>query len=142
MTLTRRTLLVNSGGAAVLALLPLAAWPAAPSLRAYRPQPCQINAAAAARFQAGQTLLVDSAAQSFTGDGLYLYPAWGSPRPYWVSAGGADCLQFRDPATGTLLWEQNAAADSHFAAAVVAELAAGASLPVAVPALQVPRLPV
>lgn len=156
MTLTRRTLLVGSSRAAVLALVPAAAIPVASSLRTYRLQDSPQSASqvavsqvvsqvksttAAARFQAGQTLIVDSATQSFTGDGLYLYPAWGSPRPYWVTAGRTGSLQFHDPISGMLFWEQNSVAGSHFAAAVVAELAADTNLPVPVPALQVPRLP-
>ena len=57
----------------------------------------------------GDWLAVDAGARAFGGDGLYLYPAWGTPRPYLVrvaaGAGGrARQHEFCNPATGAVLW--------------------------------------
>jgi hypothetical protein len=57
---------------------------------------------------AGDWLAVDVAVAGWQGDGLYLYPAWGSPRPYFVRGGrlaaSEAALEFCDPASGQVLW--------------------------------------
>lgn len=57
----------------------------------------------------GDWLAVEAAAHEFSGDGLYLYPAWGMPKPYLVRAvaaspGHATHHEFCNPATGRVLW--------------------------------------
>lgn len=57
----------------------------------------------------GDWLAVEADAQSFSGDGLYLYPAWGNPKPYLVRAvpalpGQAAHHEFSNPASGRVLW--------------------------------------
>lgn len=57
----------------------------------------------------GDWLAVEAGAQDFTGDGLYLYPAWGTPRPYLVraiaaSSGQPQHHEFCSPASGRVLW--------------------------------------
>lgn len=57
----------------------------------------------------GDWLAVAADAPDFDGDGLYLYPAWGEPRPYFVRAvaaapGRPAQHEFCNPATGRVLW--------------------------------------
>jgi hypothetical protein len=57
----------------------------------------------------GDWLAVEADARAFSGDGLYLYPAWGSPKPYLVRAVAASSglsvhHEFCNPATGRVLW--------------------------------------
>lgn len=51
----------------------------------------------------------DTTSCRYDGPGLYLYPGWGSPRPYLIRpvAGSADTVEFRDPASWALLWTQS-----------------------------------
>lgn len=89
MTLSRRSILQATAGAPALALL--------------------VPASTAADTAAG--------AVDFAGAGLYLYPAWGEPRPYLVIAAGPGqtSLEFRDPATARLLWTQSLSLTGGFA---------------------------
>ena len=46
--------------------------------------------------------------QAYDGPGVYLYPNWGEPRPYLLSpAPDGQSLEFRDPASQTVLWTQS-----------------------------------
>jgi hypothetical protein len=55
----------------------------------------------------GDWLATDAGITVFDGEGLYLYPAWGQPRPYLVRSAGPDAaclLEFCNPGTGQVLW--------------------------------------
>ncbi len=71
------------------------------------------------RFTAGDLLLVDTRQTRYAGEGIYLYPNWGAPRPYAVSlvgtAGARQMLEFRNPGNEQLLWTQSPALDDQFA---------------------------
>ena len=61
------------------------------------------------------------APQAYSGPGYYLYPAWGTPALYHVSAvshasTGTTALAFRDPVGGELLWVQSLPGAADFAA--------------------------
>ena len=69
-------------------------------------------------FAAGDLLLTDTRETHYSGDGVYLYPHWGQPRPYQISLivdSGAQLLEFRNPGSQQLLWTQSFALDSQFA---------------------------
>jgi len=51
-------------------------------------------------------MLVDSNLTHFSGEGIYLYPAWGAPSPYLVRKADATSLAFCHPASGAELWRQ------------------------------------
>jgi hypothetical protein len=96
----------------------------------------------------GTWILADTAASTWSGPGLYLYPHWGQPRAYQVTrAPGPDSsqyptLEFRDTASGKLLWTVTQASAARFAGKICA---LGCELPVLVhlqlEMLEVPRLP-
>jgi hypothetical protein len=131
MSIDRRRLLQYTSAGCVLAALPAIA-SAGTSLRAFEVQ----DAVALPRFNAGDLVVADTSVSRFAGAGLYLYPSWGQPRLYEVQ-GTADWLEFRNPASGALLWTQSASFNSDFAGRVL-DRADVAGLP----ALAVPRLPV
>lgn len=96
----------------------------------------------------GDWLAVEADAQTFSGDGLYLYPAWGAPKPYLVRAvpalhGQTLHHEFCNPATGHVLWSD--AGTPRFAGRVHGRLPAqiGAWLGhmPQLPLLDLPRLP-
>jgi len=104
----------------------------------------------------GDGLLVDIGNNDFTGDDLYLYPAWGQPRPYQVkmeSGKGTNYLGFYHPATRQLLWKQTIAdslsdglrdglRDSHqFAGRVLSLLGKPELANINIPVLTVPLFP-
>lgn len=142
MRLPRRQLLHL--GSAALILAPLSGRreeaAAAGSLKLHRIS----DAAAAPVLNEGDQVLVDTAFNSFQGEGIYLYPAWGQPRAYLVRASAArpGQLEFRNPGSGALLWIQSQSLGAGFAARVEARLGASA-LPVLpeLASLTVPRLP-
>jgi hypothetical protein len=76
------------------------------------------------RFAAGDLLLADTRHTRFAGDGIYLYPNWGAPRPYAVSmvatTGASQMLEFRNPGNHQPLWTQSLALDDQFAGKLVA----------------------
>ena len=96
----------------------------------------------------GTWILADTAATTWSGPDLYLYPHWGQPRAYRITrAPGLDSsntpsLEFRDPASGTLLWTVTQTPDTRFAGKICA---LGCELPVLahmqLEALEVPLLP-
>jgi hypothetical protein len=96
----------------------------------------------------GDWLAVEAGAQGFSGDGLYLYPAWGEPRAYFVRAVSSGQSQpqrheFCDPASGKVLWSDTA--DPAFAGRVCGRLPAQLGswlghMPQLTP-LSLPRLP-
>jgi hypothetical protein len=135
MTIRRRQVLQYTGASCLLAALrPLQAGTTS-TLRVAEVR----DGAALPKFAPGQVLLADTACNSFTGTDIYLYPAWGSPRPYLVSARGA-LLEFRNPGTGALLWVQSAGLDAAFAGKVLDVADSQAALAV-LPLLALPALP-
>jgi hypothetical protein len=70
-------------------------------------------------FAAGDLLLTDTRETRYSGEGIYLYPHWGEPRPYQVSLaaghGRSQMLEFRNPGSQQLLWTQSLALDGRFA---------------------------
>jgi hypothetical protein len=74
-------------------------------------------------FSAGDLLVADARQTRYMGEGIYLYPHWGAPRPYLVSlvadAGKGKMLEFRNPGDQNLLWSQSPALDGQFAGKVV-----------------------
>lgn len=67
---------------------------------------------------AGDLLLLESSVQAFTGEGLYLYPAWGQPQVYAVKRNTAGDLEFRCPGEQRLAWTAAAALSQAFAGRV------------------------
>ncbi|MEY4641619.1 MAG: hypothetical protein RLZZ227_1613 [Pseudomonadota bacterium] len=133
MNFARRQLLQYAGAAGFLSVAPELAQ-GGDNLHAFEVQ----DLVASPRFALGDVLLVDVAVRRFTTAGIYLYPAWGRPRPYEVRPRG-NMLEFRNPASGLLLWTQSAQLDSVFAGLVLDKsivLPAGSC-----PALCVPSLP-
>lgn len=134
MNVSRRSLLQYTGAGCALALL-APALEGAGTLRVYEVR----DAVAAPRFVPGARVIADASMTVFSGDGLYLYPAWGEPRLYAVHAAGAH-LEFRNPGSGQLLWTQSAGFEGSFAARIVdIEVATAAAR--AFPAFAVPGLP-
>jgi hypothetical protein len=134
MSISRRSLLQYTGVSCALALLaPVVN--GAPTWRLYEVR----DNVAQPRFRPGARVVADAAIDSFTGDGLYLYPAWGQPRLYSVQATGG-LLEFRNPGSGQLLWRQSAGFDARFAGKIV-DSVASAELAATFPALAVPALP-
>jgi hypothetical protein len=96
----------------------------------------------------GTWILADTAASTWSGPGLYLYPHWGQPRAYQVTqAPGPDSrtsptLEFRDAVSETLLWTVTQAPEIRFAGKICA---LGCESPVLaylqLEALKVPLLP-
>ncbi|MGV3593551.1 MAG: hypothetical protein ACO1PZ_17845 [Gammaproteobacteria bacterium] len=134
MNMSRRSLLQYTGAGCALALL-APAFAGAGTLRVYEVR----DDVAAPRFVPGVCVIADASTTTFSGDGLYLYPAWGEPRLYAVHAAGA-YLEFRNPGSGQLLWTQSAGFDGNFAARVV-HTAVAAAAARTFPALAVPGLP-
>lgn len=101
----------------------------------------------------GDWLAVDASATAYQRDGLYLYPAWGQPRPYLVrtafqpgaraEAAQETALAFCDPATGQVLWTdtRHARFAGRVQGRVPAQVEAWLGRRPDLPALQVPRLP-
>lgn len=135
MGIHRRRLLQYTGAAWVVSALPASLARAASVLRVAAVH----DGAALPRFAPGTLLLADTSCTRFSGAGLYLYPAWGQPRPYHVSARGG-LLEFRNPGSGVLLWTQSAGLDAEFAGQVL-DLPEAAALVADCPALNVPALP-
>ena len=75
MSTSRRNLLQLAGAGCALALMG-EALDAAGTLRRYQVS----DTVALPRFAAGDLVVADTALTRFAGDGLYLYPAWGTPR--------------------------------------------------------------
>ncbi len=118
MAILRRQLLKFTGAALLLAAVPglsIAAGAASGrQLRAYQVR----DDLALPKFRTGNILAVDADCTSFAGAGIYLYPAWGQPRPYFVSAEVNGLLHFSNPGTGQLLWTQSSKIDNAFAGRV------------------------
>lgn len=134
MAIHRRRLLQYTGAGCVLAALQPTLSDAATTLRVLEVR----DSAALPLFAPGDLLLADTTVTHFVGDGLYLYPSWGQPRPYQIRAVGQR-LEFRNPGSGTLLWTQSAGLATEFAGRVVEQSEALAYL--SYPALNVPVLP-
>jgi hypothetical protein len=113
MGIDRRRLLQYTSAGCVLPAVPGFA-SAATTLRVYAIR----DAVALPLLAPGDVLLVDTAHTFFGGEGIYLYPAWGQPRPYAVRASGT-LLEFRNPGSGMLLWTQSIGLDAGFAGLVV-----------------------
>ncbi len=93
----------------------------------------------------GTCLVVDAACRHFVGNGLYLYPDWGSPQVYLVRETAPGILQFSTP-EGTPQWQLRARPDQvPFSARVVVSLPSGSiesrEIMTTIPRLQVPHLP-
>jgi len=145
MQIKRRKLLQT--GLSGLALAPLAGKSAvttAGSIKAFAVN----NDLALPLIPRGTWILADTAEINWNEPGLYLYPHWGQPRAYRVTqAPGPDssihpALEFREPASGKLLWTVTQTSDIRFAGKICAlgcESSALAQLQL--DALVVPRLP-
>ncbi|MDT8398962.1 MAG: hypothetical protein RQ899_10150 [Pseudomonadales bacterium] len=97
--------------------------PAVPDSRIRLVRICEAYASPA--IASGDYLLVDIQGQHFRGDGLYLYPHWGQPRPYRVERLANGRLGFYHPGSGSLQWSLRTAAQTRlFAASVVNRLPA------------------
>ena len=116
--LHRRSIL-KLGCLTALATPVAGAWAVSP-LHAYR-----LEAEACKTFRKGDVLLVDTGNRVYRGDGLYLYPDWGQPRPYLITAGAGRVLAFRDPDTARILWEDRFSDTPQFAGTVVFHVASG-----------------
>lgn len=95
-------------------------------------------------FAPGDHVVADTAQTGFAGEGLYLYPDWGTPRVYQVREASAGRLVFSRPGCGSVLWTQTGA--PRFAGRAVGLVKAGERgrlrlLHGACAALQVPELP-
>jgi hypothetical protein len=70
-------------------------------------------------FAVGDMLLADTRETRYSGEGIYLYPHWGEPRPYHISlaagSGHSRMLEFRNPGNQQLLWTQSPELDNQFA---------------------------
>lgn len=139
MALKRRQLLqYSAAGSLLLALPPLqgAALGAASLRTAVMP-----DDSALPRFAAGQLLIADTSRTTFDADGIYFYPAWGTPRPWRVSLGHNDMLEFRNPGSGQLAWVQSKLMNPLFAGKLVDDAPPGVHRLAGLPPLQVPLLP-
>lgn len=94
------------------------------------------------RFAAGQLLLADTSRTTFDDDGIYFYPAWGTPRPWRVSFGHNHMLEFRDPGCGQLAWVQSRLMNPLFAGKLADAASFHIHRPAGLPPLRVPLLPV
>ena len=93
-------------------------------------------------YQQNDLVLVDANRQNFTESGVYLYPAWGSPRPYLIKR-IAEVFNFYHPATEKLLW-QDSSAELVFAGQLIGRIestAARARASQSFPRLELPALP-
>jgi hypothetical protein len=146
MPIKRRKLLQT--GLSGLLLAPLAGQAAAPGTKGSIKAFAVDNDQAFPLIHRGTWILADTAETTWSGPGLYLYPHWGQPRAYQVTrAPGPDSsqyptLEFRDTASGKLLWTVTQASAARFAGKICA---LGCELPVLVhlqlEMLEVPRLP-
>lgn len=75
------------------------------------------GAALGSPAQASSSGSETAASCDYTGPGLYLYPQWGSARPYLVTdcAARTGTLEFRDPRSQQLLWTQTLSLTGRFA---------------------------
>jgi len=105
-----------------------------------------LNDAAHPVYVSGDWLLADTAETSFSGNGHYLYPAWGQPRAYLVTTRSlpgkpAVEFEFRNPANGQLLWQLSLPGETAFAGKIIGRIPANSALaeqglaPLMVPAL-------
>lgn len=138
MGIRRRELLRFGGAGSLLAAMPLqgAAGPHVTSLRRF----VIADTKALPLLVPGSTVGVDVSVTSFAGDGIYLYPAWGRPRPYLVREVGQGSLVFSDPASGREFWCQTLQGDA-FAGLLLADGACSPRQLAASPVLQVPAYP-
>jgi hypothetical protein len=118
MTIKRRQLLQITG--LTLGASPLGVLLAESSVEPYLQWVIVRDDLALPGFAAGDLLLTDTRETRYSGDGIYLYPHWGAPRPYQISLvaafeGQSRMLEFRNPGTQQLLWTQSFAPDSQFA---------------------------
>ncbi len=97
---------------------------------------------------AGDWLAVDVGITAFAGEGLYLYPAWGTPRAYLVRAlparpGQSAGYEFCNPASGRVLWTDTGRVDfaGRVCGRVPAQVEAWLGQLPALPPRTVPRLP-
>ena len=94
---------------------------------------------------AGEGLLVDTRTGVFQGEGVYLYPAWGQPRPYLVreeAVQGAIQLGFYHPLTRALMWRHSLAGDRQFAGHLAGQLSVAEVAASRIPMLRLPVRPV
>ncbi len=139
MGIKRRHILQYSAAGSLLAVLqplPATARNAASLRAAVMP-----DDAALPRFAAGQLLVADTSRTTFDGDGIYFYPAWGSPRPWRVSLGHNHMLEFRNPGSGQLAWVQSSGMSPLFAGKLADNVPAGLRSLAGLPPLRVPVLP-
>ncbi len=132
MAIHRRHLLQYTGAGCVLTVLQ-------PTLTAAATTLCVLevrDSAGLPLFAPGDLLLADTTFTRYAGDGLYLYPSWGQPRPYQICAAG-QVLEFRNPGSGILLWTQSGLT-ADFAGLVLDRPVAGLA---DYPVLSVPKLP-
>ncbi len=118
MTIKRRQLLQITGLS--LAASPFSALLAESLVEPYLQMVIVKDDLALPGFAAGDLLLTDTRETRYSGDGIYLYPHWGAPRPYQISLiatleGQSQMLEFRNPGTQQLLWTQSFALVSQFA---------------------------
>lgn len=135
MGIRRRKLLQFGGAGSLLAVLPLhvAAGPLASHLRRFVIQ----DSKALPWLVPGTTVGVDVSVTTFAGDGIYLYPAWGRPRPYRVQEVAPGKLIFSDPASGRECWCQTLRGEA-FAGLLLPDGAFSPGQLAASPVLQVP----
>lgn len=137
MQLQRRQLLRSTGTGLLLTAMP---WLATATSTSQLHRHAMSDDEALPRFRSGELVVVDSACNGFDGAGLYLYPAWGKPRPYLVTDKPGGMLAFSNPGTGKLLWVQSHAMDHVFAGKIVEPRVMGAPVTSLTP-LQLPVLP-
>lgn len=135
----RRRILQLGGAGCLLATLPVSALPVVPQAGLW----CHVLEAGHALGGAEpRAFAVDSPCSLFQGDGLYLYPAWGRPRPYQVHGEPDGTLVFSNPASGELLWKQRLdGMAAWFAGRIRGVLTPQELLAGGMPTLQVPASP-
>lgn len=135
----RRQILQFGGATCLLTAMPtLGSSGAGPALRHFR---VRANTGLPA-LQPDALLVVDIASTRFEGAGLYLYPAWGCPRPYLVQVEADGTLLFSRPGSPEVLWRQRLDGDAdRFAGRILSIPGADEWWAIGIPPLQVPTLP-
>jgi len=117
--LRRRQLLQLAGTGCLLAGVPAAAGLGKMSLRGFVVE----TSYGSSVLQAGCVLAVDISGHWFEGAGLYMYPAWGRPRPYQIDVEPDGTLIFSNPGQREVLWRQRLDGEAgHFAGRVLGVL--------------------
>lgn len=142
----QRRLLIKLGVLGTV-LVPSAGVMAAASQQSALKRVPVLSDAAQPLYVSGDWLLADTAETSFSGDGHYLYPAWGQPRAYLVTSRflpgkSVAEFEFRNPANGQLLWQSSLQGETAFAGKIIGRIPVNSTLAeLGLAPLMVPALP-